>query len=104
MCHKRMAVAAVGEPSLDSILQARALSREKLRVVCPIEVCNQLALKLTSWKELCPFIGLSELDETEIEEDYRKHRERKIGKLGFVMKQRYTQIECPTHHDHNHAH
>ena len=72
---------AVGEPSLDSLLKARGLTREKLEVECPIEVCNKLALKLTSWKELCPFIGLDEADEAEIEENHKKHKERKIGWL-----------------------
>ncbi len=81
-----MAVKTVGEPSLDSLLQVRAIQREKLNIVCPIEVCNKLALKLTSWKELCPFIGLDQNDEAEIEEDYRKHRERKLGRLVYICK------------------
>lgn len=68
------------EPSLDVLLRARSLSKEDLRAVCPSEeVCNTLALKLTRWKELCPFIGLNESDEEEIDEDNRKFKQKKLG-------------------------
>ena len=67
------------EPSLASLLEARALNRDDLGVRCPAEVCNQLALKLTRWREICPFIGLDEQDEEEIESNYRKYKEKKIG-------------------------
>ena len=79
-----MAVRLLGEPSLDSILKARALQREQLKVVCPIEVCSKIALKLVSWKELCPFIGLDESDEREIDDDYKRHKEKKIGRCALL--------------------
>ena len=72
------------EPCLDSILNARSLTKEDLNMVCPAEDCNSLALKLTRWKELCPFIGLSQADEEEIDSDYRKHKEKKIGNSSGV--------------------
>lgn len=72
-------MASFKEPTLDSLLHARALSRESLRVPCSAEDCNKLALKLTRWQELCPFIGLEEQDEEEIDHDYKKHKQKKIG-------------------------
>ena len=69
----------IREQSLDVILRVRSLTKEDLKVVCPAEDCNQLALKLTRWKELCPFIGLSAADEEEVDADNKKHRDKKIG-------------------------
>ncbi len=67
------------EPSLEVLMKSRALTRDDLKVVCPAEDCNNLALKLTRWKELCPFIGLDASDEEEIDADHKKHKEKKIG-------------------------
>ena len=74
-------MASFKEPTLDSLLNARALCRENLRVPCPAEDCNKLALKLARWQELCPFIGLEEQDEEEIDSNYRKYKQKKIGML-----------------------
>ncbi len=67
------------EPTLCSLLKARALSKDDLNIVCSEEHCNELALKITRWKLICPFIGLEEEDQDEIDEDYRRSKEKKIG-------------------------
>ena len=72
------------EPSLDVILSIRALNKEMLAIVCAEEHCNQLALKITRWKVLCPHIGLKEQDEDNIDHDYKNNEEKKIGKLTFL--------------------
>lgn len=70
------------EPTLDSLLEARNLTRKHLEVECPDGDCNQIALKLSRWRELCPFIGLGPEDEEDIEANYTKFKEKKIGLLG----------------------
>lgn len=69
----------VREPSLETLLEARALTKERLAIPCSDEDCTKVALKLSRWKELCPFIGLEEVDEEEIDANYKKHKEKKIG-------------------------
>ena len=73
-----------GEPSLDSILAARALTKERLGVACSEDHCNKLALEIPKWKILCPYIGLKEQDEEDIEADYKNNKERKIGQAYIV--------------------
>jgi len=67
------------EPTLKKLLVARCLLRESLIVPCPESVCNEIALKLTEWRALCPFIGLSEADEEDINEDCKRNMEKRIG-------------------------
>ena len=67
-------------PSLESLLKARALNREDLKVPCAAEECNKFALKLTRWEELRPFIGLDEQNEEEIRHNHSRYKRRKIGK------------------------
>ena len=64
------------EPTLCSLLKARALSKDDLDIVCSEEHCNKLASKISNWRVICPFIGL---EEDEIEKEIKKNRERKIG-------------------------
>lgn len=74
----------LSEPTLNKLLAARSLSRDSLNIACPESVCNELALRITSWKVLCPFIKLKEVDEANIDADYRKNAGKKIGKLNAV--------------------
>lgn len=76
-------VAELREPTLDKLLAARSLSRQDLEIVCSEDDCNKLALKIANWKVLCPFIRLSAADEADIDADYRKNAEKKIGKGDF---------------------
>lgn len=71
----------MSEPTLDSILASRSLRRSDLNRKCSSEHLHAIALKLTSWKTLCPFIGLSREDEEDIEEENRKNMDRKVAML-----------------------
>ena len=74
-----MAKVKLLEPTLDHLLEARNLTRKHLEVECPDGDCNEIALKLCRWKELCPFIGLSPQEEEEIENNNNKFKQKKIG-------------------------
>ncbi len=74
---------AMVEPTLEKIITVRNTSREMLDVPCPEKVCREIALKLTSWKLLAPFLKLDGADEADIDADYKKNAEKKIGKFNF---------------------
>ena len=75
MCDKVVLV----EPTLTKLLAARCLSRDSLKIPCPEKVCYDLASKLTEWRRLCPYIGLNEVEEEDINENYKRNAEKRIG-------------------------
>ena len=69
------------EVKLDSILASRALSRNDLEKPCSIECLDKMALKLTRWKVLCPFLGLSSSEEEKILASHQKNSQRRVRML-----------------------
>lgn len=69
------------EPTLDTILASQSLSKSDLNYKFHDENINELALKISNWKTLAPFIGLTHQDEEDIEEENRKNMDRKIAML-----------------------
>ena len=54
---------------------------EKLDQPCKYEHLSELALSITDWRSIAPFLGLTKADESEIECDYGKARTQKIEML-----------------------
>ena len=68
--------------SLDSLLKEMHVPTAALERPCTDDhFCNNLALFITDWKELAPFLGLSEVDEHLIEEDSTSPLRRRIQLL-----------------------
>ena len=62
------------------------MSRPSLDRPCSDRHAADIALKITSWKTLAPFLGLSELDDRDIE-DGKTVRERNIKMLRIWLHQ-----------------
>ena len=70
-------MATAARPSLEWL---KDVPPEKLDEPCKDEHLNKLALSITDWQSIAPFLGLTEADESEIE-DCKKVRKRKIKML-----------------------
>ena len=74
-------MANVRLPSLDSLLKEIHVPTAALERPCTDDHFCSLALVITDWKELAPFLGLSEVDEHLIEEDSTSPLKRRIQLL-----------------------
>ena len=63
---------------LDEILSRFGMSKDSLEHPCTREVANNIALKITGWRVMAPFLELSEVDEEDIMEGSRPGRERNL--------------------------
>ena len=70
---------------LDEILRMFGMSKDSLEQPCSREHANMIALKITGWKTLAPFLGLTDMDEEEIMEDSRPGRERNLKMMRVWM-------------------
>ena len=68
-----------GRPSLEDLLQD--VPPEKLNQRCRDEHLCEIALSITEWQSISPFLGLTEADEVIIQHDYPDSIARKIGML-----------------------
>ena len=68
-----------GRPSLEDLLQD--VPSEKLNQPCRDEHLCEIALSITEWQSISPFLGLTEADEVIIQHDYPDSIARKIGML-----------------------
>lgn len=68
---------------LDTVLASRALSRDQLVEPCKQECLDKMALKLSRWKILCPFLGLSSEEEEKILKSHQKNSHRRSGMLNL---------------------
>ena len=66
-------------PSLEELL--RGVAPEKLDQLCRDDHLSEIALSLTDWQSMAPFLGLTEGEEREIEEDSRPAKRRKVAML-----------------------
>ena len=66
-------------PSLEELL--RGAAPEKLDQPCRDDHLSEIALSLTEWQSMAPFLGLSDAEEREIEEDSRPAKRRKVAML-----------------------
>ena len=70
------------EPTLDTILESRSLTRDDLDHKCSDERhMNKLALEIHTWKAVAALLGLSKQDKENIEADNRTNADRKIAML-----------------------
>ena len=72
-------MAGVQLPSLDSLL--KEIPPATLERPCTNDHFCNLALVITDWKELAPFLGLSEVDENLIEEHSTSPLKRRVQVL-----------------------
>lgn len=56
------------KPSLEELLQR--VPEESLQKPCDDDLLRKVALKLSKWKSLAPYLGLSEVDEENIASSY----------------------------------
>ena len=68
-----------GRPSLEDLLQD--VPPEKLDQPCRDEHLSKIALSITDWQSIAPFLGLTEADEVIIRHDYPNWITQKIGML-----------------------
>ena len=71
----------MAEPNLHSILASRRLTSDALHRKCSDNHLATIALSITSWKQLSPFLGLTQQDEDDIQSDNMKNAERKLAML-----------------------
>ena len=71
----------MAEPNLHSILASRQLTSDTLLRKCSENHLATIALSITSWKQLSPFLGLTQQDEDDIQSDNMRNAERKIAML-----------------------
>ena len=71
-------MATAAEPSLEVL---KNVPTEKLDQPCSDEHISKLALYITDWQSIAPFLGLTEAEESEIVEDSSKARMKKIKML-----------------------
>ena len=79
-------MAAVPPPKLDEILGRFGMSGHSLDRPCSRKHAVTIALKITSWKSLAPFLGLSDLDDADID-DCKSVRERNIKMMSIWLHQ-----------------
>ena len=66
-------------PSLEDLLKDIPL--QKLNQPCRDDHLSKIALSLTDWQSVAPFLGLTEADEEEIRRDYSNTKTQKIAML-----------------------
>ena len=66
-------------PSLEDLL--KDIPRQKLNQPCRDDHLSKIALSLTDWQSVAPFLGLTEADEEEIKRDYSNTKTQKIAML-----------------------
>ena len=66
-------------PSFDELL--KDIPEEKLRQPCHDYHLNELALFITEWQSMAPFLGLTDSEEEEIAEDSRPLKRKKVAML-----------------------
>ena len=66
---------------VSEVLADKGLDKGILECPCTPEHRNVIALQITSWETLAPFIGLSSSDEEEIEEDNKSTKSKRIALL-----------------------
>ena len=66
-------------PSLEDLL--KDIPRQKLNQSCRDDHLSKIALSLTDWQSVAPFLGLTEADEEEIKRDYSNTKTQKIAML-----------------------
>ena len=71
-------MATAARPSLEVLSN---VPPEKLDEPCKDEHLCKIALSITDWQSIAPFLGLTEADESEIIEDCKKARTQKIKML-----------------------
>ena len=79
-------MAAVPPSKLDEILSRFGMSSPFLDRPCSQKHAADIALKITSWKTLAPFLGLSELDDQDID-DGKSTREQNIKMMRIWLHQ-----------------
>ena len=67
------------KPSLEDLL--KDVPPEKLDEPCRDDHLSELALSVTEWQSIAPFLGLSEAEEEDIERDCAKNKTQKIKML-----------------------
>ena len=67
------------KPSLEDLL--KDIPPEKLDQSCRDDDLNKVALSLTDWQSIAPFLGLTEADEEEIKRDYPNIKTQRISML-----------------------
>ena len=68
-------------PTLHTILAARQLAKTSLDVKCAEKHLIAITQSITSWKQLSPFLGLSQQDEEDIEADNSKNAKKKVAMM-----------------------
>ena len=68
-----------GRPSLEDLL--KDIPPEKLDQPCRDEHLCEIALSITRWKSIAPFLGLTKAEEENIEKDCGENETQKIGML-----------------------
>ena len=71
----------MAEPSLHSILSSRRITSDALLRKCSENHLAIIAQSITSWKQLSPFLGLTQQDEDDIQQDNTRNAERKMAML-----------------------
>ena len=66
-----------GRPSLEDLL--KVVAPEKLDQPCRHEHLCEIALSITRWKSIVPFLGLTKAEEENIEKDCGENETQKIG-------------------------
>ena len=66
--------------SLEDLLKGIYPSRETIKP-CRDDDLIEIALSVTEWQSIAPFLGLTDAEEEELELDYAKNRTQKIGML-----------------------
>ena len=71
----------MAEPNLHSILESRQFTSDALRRKCSENHLAIIAQSITSWKQLSPFLGLTQQDEDDIQSDNMRNTERKLAMM-----------------------
>ena len=71
----------MAEPNLSSILASRQLTSDALHRKCSETHLATIAQSITSWKQLSPFLGLTQQDEDDIQSDNTRNAERKLAMM-----------------------
>ena len=66
-------------PSLEDLL--KDIPCEKLDQPCRDDHLSEIALSVTKWKSIAPYLGLTEAEEENIEKNYGENETQKIGML-----------------------
>ena len=66
-------------PSLKDLL--KDIPRQKLNQPCRDDHLSEIALSVTKWKSIAPYLGLTEAEEENVERNCRENETQKIGML-----------------------